>query len=98
MHYGWLQQPAKYTTCSTVAGLGTWQTGNVWFQLHCSSRAFWLLQIDQAQNFLPDFHATLEALQKSIGGALTLQVGWVLDQTQRAVVVDVLVTTRSCPQ
>lgn len=34
------------------------------------------------QNFLPDFHATLEALQKSIGGALTLQVGWVLDQTR----------------
>lgn len=44
---GWLQQPAVYTSCSTVASLGTWEAGNIWFQLQGDSTAYWLLQIDQ---------------------------------------------------
>jgi hypothetical protein len=97
--YGWLQQPAVYTACSKVASLGTWEAGNVWFQLQGNPTVYWLVLIDQAQGLLPDFKTTLQSIENSVGGSqsATLQFGWVLDPSNRLVVVDFLETVGSCP-
>jgi len=98
-NYGWLQQPAVYTSCSTVASLGTWEAGNIWFQLQGDSTAYWLLQIDQVENLLPDFNTTLKSIEDSLWGdrSIQLQFGWLLDPTDRSVVVDFLAAAGSCP-
>jgi len=95
--YGWLQQTATYTAFSTVTSVGTWEAGNIWFQLQDDPTAYWLLQIGHCDNLLPDFGVALKSIQNSLGysHSVQLQVGWVLDPSQRAVVVDFLVTAVS---
>jgi hypothetical protein len=98
--YGWLQQSAIYTACSRVASFGTWEAGNVWFQLQGNPTAYWLVLIDQAnQKLLPDFKTALQSIEKSAGGSQSalVQFGWVWDPTNRLVVVDFMETTGYCP-
>jgi len=98
--YGWLQQSAIYTACSRVASFGTWEAGNVWFQLQGNPTVYWLVLIDQAnQKLMPDFQTALKSIERSAGGSqsVLLQFGWVQDPTNRLVVVDFMETTGNCP-